>query len=90
MSFSSSHSSYSLYPAASCGPNAFNLFAATSNPRDNHVMCGELGEVLRSSRAVNMPTRQASYQDYASHSSPSSLRSTKSSRSPIKRWFGIN
>ncbi|RXW24654.1 hypothetical protein EST38_g1256 [Candolleomyces aberdarensis] len=88
MPFSTANTSYGLFPAAPCSPNAFSLFGSTSNPRDNHVLCEEFGAILHpSAKQQAKGSRRAGspLSDNASYSS-----SAKSTKSSFKRWFGFN
>ena len=86
MSFSTSNTSYGLFPATPCGPNAFSLFGSSSNPRDKHVLCEEFGAILYPSAKQHAKgSRTSTLRDNASYSS-----STKSTKSSFKRWFGFN
>ncbi|KAJ2930234.1 hypothetical protein H1R20_g6906, partial [Candolleomyces eurysporus] len=87
MPFSTANTSYGLFPAAPCSPNAFSLFGSTSNPRDNHVLCEEFGAILYPSakQQAKGSRRGSPLSDNASYSS-----SAKSTKSSFKRWFGFN
>ncbi|KAG2013534.1 photolyase [Coprinopsis cinerea AmutBmut pab1-1] len=92
MSFSTSSSSYGLFPSSTCSPGGFSLFGSTSNPRDTHLMCNEFGNVMRPSRSFNTANTRtlSSKGSMSSVSSSRTSSSTTSTKSSIKKWFGFN
>lgn len=56
MAYTTSTSSFSLFPIALATPGAFTLFTTPSTPRDNHELYGDLRVAFHPT--TNQPTQQ--------------------------------